>query len=249
MSSSTSEKSPFTRPSFIAAAMVIALIVVSGVMIGVLNATRKTPSPAAPDAQSAIPSTPQVEPSEAHGETSVCGLAGKVLEGRLPTGPTAEWQYQGTTAYPTSSEFGPGATDPAGFRYCFQHSPEGALFAAANALATATDQSLMPTWIEYFASKGANRDDLLSEGNVSKSTSNNEGTRLKLTGFRLLAYNGNTARVDLAVHGSTPNGTVTLSMVYELVWQDGDWKLNTDSENPVNVASIPNISGYVAFGE
>ena len=252
MAQDNNKQSPLTRPGFVAAAVGIALIVILGlvIVIVIMTMTQDSPGPAPTTSASPAPTTaPGSEPAQGGDAGSVCGLPGEVLEGRLTTAPDAEWEYQGTIAYPTSPEFGPGATAPEGFRYCFQHSPEGALFAAANAIATGTDQSLVPAWIEYFASKGANRGDLVPDEGESDSNSGNEGTRLRITGFRLLAYNENTARVDLAVHGSTPNGTVNLSMVYELVWEDGDWKLNTDSETPIDVAAIPDTSGYVIFGE
>ena len=44
--------------------------------------------------------------------------------------------------------------------------------------------------------------------------------------------------------------TVNLSMVYDLVWEAGDWKLVvTNPAAPINVAQIPNVSGYIAWEE
>jgi hypothetical protein len=33
------------------------------------------------------------------------------------------------------------------------------------------------------------------------------------------------------------------------VWQNGDWKISTDVAQPLNIAAIPNASGYVSWGE
>ncbi len=136
MAEDNEQQSPFTRPGFVAATVVIALIVVLGLVIVIVNMTRDDPDPAPPTSTSAEPTTaaPTSEPPEAAGGASVCGLPGEVLEGTLSAAPAAEWAFQDTTAYPTSPEFGPGETNADGVRYCFQHSPEGAVFAAANAV-------------------------------------------------------------------------------------------------------------------
>lgn len=70
-----------------------------------------------------------------------------------------------------------------------------------------------------------------------------------IQGFRILAYDGSSARVDVGSRGSVQGQTVTVSGVYELVWQDGDWKLSTDVPEPLNVAAIPDLTGYIAWGE
>lgn len=245
MADEENEQSPWTRPGFIASAIVIGLIVVIGVIVTVitLNQDRADPEPTSTSTPSTAPSP---EPTGDAGGASVCGLGGVELSGRLTSAPTAEWAYQGTVAYPTSGEFGPGATDDSGFRYCFQHSPEGALFAASNAVALGTDPAVAPTWIEYFAAEGPYRDELLAETATSSSSA---GTRLRVAGFRLLSYDGNTARVDLAGEGSTSTGSIYFSAVYELVWQDGDWKANTDTPTSFDFATIPNLTGYIAWGE
>lgn len=244
MATDDDERSPFTRPGFIAAAVVIALVVVLGIVLVIVNATDEDdpgPTPTSPASTSAAP-TPNT--TAVAGGESVCGLRGEVLTGTVTTAPDAEWQYVGTVAYPTSETFGPAESDPAGFGYCFQHSPEGALFAAAQAVA----QGSVPdnrAWIEYFAAEGPYRDQLLAEGTGGTSS---EGTRLRIAGFRVLSYDGDTARIDLAGEGSTAEGSITFSAVYDLVWQGGDWKVSTDTATPFDFASIPNFVGYVAWG-
>ena len=248
MAEDIEQQSPFTRPGFVAATVVIALIVVLGLVIVIVNMNRDDPDPAPPTSTSTEPTSaaPTSEPPEAVGGASVCGLPGEVLEGTLTAAPAAEWEYQGTVAYPTSDEFGPGATDDSGFRYCFQRSPEGALFAAANALATGTDQTLTAAWIDYFLAPGPYRAQLLDEEGSGSASSTS--ARLRIAGFRLLSYDGSSARVDLAVRASADGSDITLSMIYNLVWSDGDWKLSAESESPLDVATIPDVAGYVNFG-
>ena len=248
MAEDNEQQSPFTRPGFVAATVVIALIVVLGLVIVIVNMNRDDPDPAPTTSTSVEPTSaaPTSEPPEAVGGASVCGLPGEVLEGTLTTAPAAEWEYQGTTAYPTSSEFGPGDTSAGGVRFCFERSPEGALFAAANSLVQGSDPSIAEEWLQYIVAEGPFRDQLLAD--VGSGTTG-EGTRLAIVGFRVLAYDGETARIDLAVRGTSQGQTITLSGVYELVWQEGDWKISADVAQPLNMATIPDTAGYIACGE
>ncbi|MFF2832352.1 hypothetical protein ACFVSK_11375 [Cellulosimicrobium cellulans] len=250
MATDDNEQNPFTRPGFIAAAVVVALVVVLGIVIAIVNATRSGDPDPAPEPSAPSPTTsaaPTSEPSDVAGGASVCGLEGEELSGTLSTAPAADWAYQGTTAYPTSSEFGPGETTPDGVRYCFQHSPTGALFAAANAVVQGTDPSTVLAWLTAFVAEGPVREELLSSSAGSTGT---EGARVQIAGFRVLAYEEDSATVDIAVRGSSAGQSVNLSMVYRLVWEAGDWKLQVDDPaTPIDVATIPDLAGYITWGE
>ncbi|WP_205124269.1 hypothetical protein, partial [Tsukamurella conjunctivitidis] len=120
-----------------------------------------------------------------------------------------------------------------------------AVFAAANAVVQGSDTSTVKAWLDYFVT-GSARDQVLASGAGSSSGS---GTRVNIAGFRVLAYDDENARIDVAVRGSSSGETVTLSMVYELVWEDDDWKLNvTNAESPIDVATIPDLAGYISWG-
>lgn len=245
------QQSPFTRPGFIAATIVLAVIVVLGVVIAIANSNRLDLSDAAGPTTArggnSSPSDTETATAPAIGGASVCGLAGEKLTGSLTSAPPAEWLFQDTTAYPISTTFGPGATSPDGVRSCFQHSPEGAVFAAANAVVQGSDPSRIGSWLDYFVAAGPHRDEVLEPGPSSDDAV--QGVRVEVAGFRLLAYDGQSARVDVAVRGATGGQTVNLSMVYALVWEDGDWKLRvTDPSIPIDVANIPDLVGYIAWG-
>lgn len=247
MAKDTNQQRHFTQSGFVAATMVIALIVVFGIVIVIVNMNREDPDPALTTSTSADPTTivSASDGSEAEAGGSVCGLAGEVLEGTLAAAPAAEWEFQDTTAYPTSAEFGPGDTNADGVRYCFQHSPEGAVFAAANAVVQGSDATTSPAWIEYFLSADTpNRSYLLDQVAAGSSPSN----RMAVVGFRLLAYDGVSARVDVAVQATGSGNTVFASVVYDLVWEAGDWKLlPKDFSNPLRLAEIPNTVGYITW--
>lgn len=246
MATDDNEQNPFTRPGFIAAAVVVVLVVVLGLVIAIVNATRSDDPEPTPEPSPTTSTAPTSDPSDVAGGASVCGLEGEELAGTLSTAPAADWAYQGTTAYPTSPEFGPGETSADGVRFCFQHSPTGALFMAANALVQGSDPAASQAWIEYALADGPYREELI--GQVG-DTSGSESTRMSLAGFRMLAYDGDTARVDLAVRASSEGQNLTLSGVYELVWQDGDWKISADVAQPLNTATVPDLAGYITWGE
>lgn len=241
------EGSPFTRPTFIGAGVLVLVIVLLGVVLAVRVArtddTTTTPPPSltAPQTPSESTSSPPTDPG-----ASVCGLAGTTDSGPLTSAPAATWDYEGTTAYPKSPEVGPGKTAPEGYRFCFQHSAAGAVFATANALALPEAERVRRSWIEYFVSAGPNRDKLLDTFQ-SEPSSAPTGIRLRIVGFKVLSYEGSTSRVDIAVEASGNAQTVTGSYVYELTWQAGDWKLNSDVPTPFNFSTVSSTAGYIPW--
>jgi len=246
MASEEDEQSPFTRPGFIIAAAMLFLIIVGGVGIAIFGGNKdKTPT-ATPTPSATLTAEPDPEPTADTAEASVCGLNGEVVEeARLTSAPEAEWDYQDTTAYPTSDEFGPGEVSDEGYRYCFARNPEGALFAAANAVVQATDMDTIGSWLDYFIADGPNREAVLSEGAGGEA---GQGSRIEVVGFRLLSYDGYTANVDVAVRGSAGGEVANLSMVYSPGWEAGDWKLDVPNASaPINVANIPDLSGYITW--
>lgn len=249
MAEDQDEQNPWTRSGFVAAAVVVAVVAVLGIVLAITTATGPDEEQATPEPSSTasdVVAGPEPSPPAPQDDGSVCGLAGEELEGTLPTAPEAQWQFQGTTAYPTSSTFGPGETSPDGVRSCFQRSPEGAVFAAANAVAQGAEPGTVQSWLDYFVASGPSRDAVVNAGGATDTS----GARAAIQGFRLLSYDGNSATVDVAVRGSTDGQVVNLSMVYDLVWEDGDWKLAvTDPSAPIDVATLPDLAGYAAWSE
>lgn len=236
--------SPFARPGFIAAAVVVAVILILGIILGVRAFGDDDP---APQPAATGPSTASPDPVDDAALASVCGLAGVDLDGNVTSPPDSEWAYQGVIAFPTSPVYGPGRTDGDGIRSCFQHSPEGALFAAANALVQPFDAEHAAAWMNEFLADGPYREDIL-KANSSGGTQPSD-TRLGIAGFRLLDYDGDSALVDLAVKATSGGTAVTGSYAYELVWQEGDWKLSAETAAPFNYATLPDLAGYVTWGE
>lgn len=248
MAEDQDEQNPWTRGGFIAAAVVVAVVAVLGIVLAITATGPEddlaTPGPSSTTSEAVPTPEPSTPPSEDDG--SVCGLAGEELTGTLSTAPAAEWQYQGTTAYPTSSTYGPGEISTDGVRFCFQRSPEGAVFAAANAVAQGAEPATVETWLNYFVADGPSRDAVVDAGGAVDTS----GARAAVQGFRLLSYDGTSATVDVAVRGSTQGQVVNLSMVYDLVWEAGDWKLAVaNPSTPIDVATLPDLAGYIAWSE
>jgi hypothetical protein len=245
MSTDDTEQNPFTRPAFVSAAVIVGLVLVLGAVLGIRAMTKGNQGAAASPASSSAPTASSASPtSTATADASVCGLPGAVMTGALSTAPPAVWAYQGTTAYPTSKSYGPAATTTGGVRYCFQHSPSGALLAAANALVQGSDPTVSADWVKYALGEGQYRAQVLANLGTSSSSS----SRLSIAGFRVLSYDGKTARVDLAARTASGTGTISVSGVYTLVWQGGDWKISADVAKPLDTALIPDLAGYVPWG-
>ena len=249
MAEDDTEQNPFTRPGFIVGAVVVAALIVAAIVLTVINLNRgNDAAPPAPDPSSSATASaaPSPDVSEAAGGASVCGLEGVELTGTVTTAPAAEWRFQDVYAFPTSSTAGPADTAPEGYPYCFQHSPEGALFAAANVTIIGFGPvEQRQAFLEYALSEGPYRDALLTAQGAAAPSD----LRASIAGFRMLAYDGDSARVDIAFRGSSNGQSVNGSAVLELVWADGDWKLDATNAEPARLAELPDLSGYVTWQE
>lgn len=235
--------SPFARPAFLVSAGLVALIVVLAAILGVRIASSRSDAASPAASPSATSSS---APSVTDPAASICGLTGPSDPGPLTVAPAAAWQYEGATAYPTSPEFGPGKNADVGYRFCFQHSQAGAVFAAANAIAVPEDDAARQSWVEYFVSSGPNRSGLLKDLGGEPS-SDPTGIRVQIVGFKVLSYTDSAARIDIGVEASGSAQSVMGSYVYELTWQDGDWKLNSDAPTPFNFSTVQSTAGYVPW--
>lgn len=235
---STAESpNPFRRRGFVVAAIVVGAIVLAAIIVLVTSLLRggennADPTPAPTTSSSADPSA---------ADPSVCGLEGFEETSSLTTPPSNEWELVGTMAAPVDAASGPGDVDSAGFRSCFAHTAEGALFAAVNFVATGTDATLGPRLVELVA-PGPGRDVL--EGQSSDGNTSN--LRAQVAGYNIAAYSADNATVDLALNYSSGQ---LVSVPLKLVWADGDWKVEMTSagELPLSPAEIQNLGGYTPW--
>jgi hypothetical protein len=235
--STTDPQSPFRSRGFVVAAIVVGAIALAAIVVLVTSLLRGGDNTA--DPTPAPTSSTSSEPGGA--EPSVCGLEGFEESNSLTAAPNNQWELVGTMAAPVDERSGPGQTDSAGFRSCFAHTGEGALFAAVNFVATGTDATLGPRLVELVA-PGPGRDILEQEssgGNVSN-------LRAQVAGYKVASYSGEAATIDLALYYSSGQ---LVSVPLKLVWVEGDWKVEmTDAgELPLAPAQLENLGGYTPW--
>jgi len=235
--SSADSQSPFRSRGFIVAAVVVGAIVLAAIVVLVTSLLSGGDDNAEP-----LPSPTKsttADPNSA--DPSVCGLEGFEETSSLSAAPDNEWELVGTMAAPVDDQIGPGDVDSAGFRSCFAHTAEGALFAAVNFVATGTDATIGPRLVELVA-PGPGRDALEAQA-PGGSTSN---LRAQIAGYQIAAYSADTATIDLALNYS---GGELVSVPLKLVWAEGDWKVEmTDAgELPLAPAEIQNLGGYTPW--
>lgn len=239
------EKSPWTQPGFIAAAVVVGIIVVLGLAIVVTGGGsdgRAQNAPAAPPAASPGAPSPSADP-----DASACGLPAGSQE--IPTStPRTRWELVGQVAAPTAPRtVGPGKVER-GLRSCFAHSPLGALYAAVNAIAMTAAPEQREAFIRKLTRPGVGRDRALAELGRS-SDAGNASTMLQVQGFRITDYRKGSAVVDLAFRVASGAGAGSVHLPLALRWGEGDWNLALpDTGRPFDgMARLESTSDYVPW--
>ena len=225
-------ENPFRTRGFIAAAIVVGVIVLAAIIVLVSALT----APKDPVAQPTSTSGPVASGDD----KSVCGLEDFETENTLTEAPTNDWELVGVVAAPSSPDVGPGVIDD-GFRSCFAHTAQGALFAAVNFIALGTDASTGPRLIELVA-PGAGRDALEEQGSSGGPSS----LRAQVAGFAISNYTADGVTVDLALNYSTGD---LVSVPLKLVWAEGDWKVEMTDEGklPLAPGEIASLGGYIPW--
>jgi hypothetical protein len=233
------EGNPFRSRPVVVALIVVALVVLAAVGVGVASILGGSPS-VVPTA-AASPDAPQ----PAEGDRSVCGLPGFEDVSSLTEVPDVKWELVGTVAAPTDPQgAGPGRVDADGFRSCFAHTAEGALFATINYPALSSD-GRNGTRIFDVYEPGVGRDAAIAAYSADPSARSND--RIQAAGYRINAYSSKEAIVDVAWSVTSKGGLVSFPMV--LHWVAGDWKLvlNDDGSFPFSSAALSNLGGYTPW--
>lgn len=235
---STEPRSPFTRRGFIAAAIVVGIIVLTAIIVLVTMLTRGPTDTPKPNASATASTSPKGDVAD----KSVCGLTGFDTENTLASAPQTDWRLVGTIAAPSDPKgAGPGLAEN-GLRTCFAHTAKGALFMAVNYVAMSTDASLYDR-LPQLVAPGPGRDALVTAATKGPSTSS---TRAQVAGYMISGYSAKSVTIDLALNYSTGQ---LLSLPLKLVWAEGDWKVQmTDTgKPPLAPAQIENLGGYTPW--
>lgn len=241
MSDNQASKPPVSRT------LVLSIVVVAIVLVCVLvfiigavarNAGGGHATPAATHTSSSTGNS-----GETSADKSICGLPGFTATGTLKSAPPTKWVLVGTVAAPTErTTVGPGVVKSNGFRSCYEHTPTGALFAAANLLALDSDQSLLKEVAENLIVPGPGRTALIAQSSSPSAAT----ARYQLAGFAIDSYSRGGATVDLAINTSTGQ---LVSFPIQLQWSAGDWKAKTTSTGgfPLQPASLSDLGGYIPW--
>jgi hypothetical protein len=236
-------QSPFRSRPFILAVIVVAVIALCAVVVLVGNLMGGKDDPAAPVAEptSAAPTAP---PAASDPDPSTCGLEGYEPTGTVDAVPDPDWALVGTVAAPSEPDgAGPGVVADSGHRSCYAHTPTGALFAAANIVAMGSDSSLGAEITEKSVVPGAGQK--AAQAQLEQGTPSTNTVRYQIAGYSVLAYDGSTATVDIAVDSSGK----MVSLVQTLEWSDGDWKvvLADTGQAPIPAAGLESLGGYTPW--
>ncbi|MFI7080930.1 hypothetical protein ACIBO1_26860 [Micromonospora sp. NPDC049903] len=235
------ERPPWTRPGFIAAAVLVAVIVVAGVLIAVL-----APRGDDPDAGGGTP--PPTPPP------IVTSTPDQVLPTAVPTvaPDDVRWELVGPFAVPVSASAGPKqVTDTTASG--FAHTPEGALVAAAQIMTRAGHALGRDRWeptIQRQFVPSADRDQLLATLTAADSGPADPGSLSRITGYTYQSYTPDTAVIGLVLRAPSAGTPRYHVLSLTLLWRDGDWRMQAPpggSWLSVNRAT-DTLAGVVEWG-
>ncbi|NTW42675.1 MAG: hypothetical protein HGA44_22880 [Cellulomonadaceae bacterium] len=236
------KKNPLTRPGFVLAACFMAVLVVVALVLVLRPADQaKTASPAGST------STPLSSPTSV-GQDSRCGLAAG--DQAVPaSGPAADWQMVGRLAAPVTANAGPAVIDADGWRYCYAHSPTGAVVAAANlyALSSAGDHAARA--VRELTVPSQERNTLMGlQEQAGQDVIQEQAATVpakQVVGFRLATYDEAAATVELLLR--FPSGDLGSSPV-KVEWVEGDWLYDLPDNLDPAFEYPPDSVGFITWG-
>jgi hypothetical protein len=167
-----------------------------------------------------------------------------------------DWVAAGYSVVPSSPEFGGCERRDSGLRVGYAHSEAGALMAAAT-YAMALDPSVSEEAakdVEVAMVEGPNRDQIeekaqrirdgLEQGDDGSTTASST-----LLGYSQLNYTDETASYQLVYSFPSGNGLEQKALAQaDLVWDDGDWKLDPASGTKMMTADLHQGQPYIEWG-
>ncbi len=268
----TETSSPWENRGYVASAIVIGAVVVCVIVFLAVgrnggddrSGAGTTPATTVPtDVPTDVPSDEPTEPPATPGDptsgpvtpppvnNSTGGCKAKNPDQRIPrSAPAAvSWQFETNMLIPLQAQGGPASTDASGLRYCFAHSPTGAVLAAMVTLGQIRNPDLTKAVLQRRIAPGEGRTKALNENRISPSPAHDVGGTPQYTGFKVVDYLPGRAIVALAVQVDFRS---VASLPITLVWQNGDWKVVLQPDGSFNGEVQPDIlgslDGYVRFG-
>jgi hypothetical protein len=234
----SSRPPPWTRPGYVASAVLLILLVLVGVCAWSSRGEDPADTTDVRSQPSATSSTVDGKRGPAGGPTAI------------PTSPPqVRWELFGQVALPYSDTAGPTRVTQA-TAAGFAHTPIGALLAAAHiatrAGSSAGKSAWQPTVTEQML-PGKDRDALLAGLALESPLPGEPGELAQLIGFRYVTYTGDTAIVGLVWRGG-PGVFVVSTMTMQ--WQNEDWRMVAPpSGNWQNLSQrAMDLNGIVQWG-
>jgi hypothetical protein len=210
------ERPPWTKPSFIAAAAIVALTVMGGVVVALLPSLNPAPHPTSPP-DAAGSATSSASPSP-----------GNALPTAVPTTAPVDvtWQLVGQVAVPVSRSAGPSKVSNTATG--FAHTPVGALIAATQIGVRGELVAGRTVWeptIETQFVPGLDRDRLLAALRASGDVPPGPGELSQIAGFQYQSYSPDTAVIGLVLRAPSAGTPTYFIMTATVRWLNGDWRM------------------------
>lgn len=221
------------------AAVLIGLVIVL-VLPGNDTDTTGNPSPSTDPATppSSAAASSSTTPAGTGWESAGCNPNAGSAE--IPmSAPEASWDPIGGSSVPVSETYGPTkVSEP--LRQCYQHSPTGALFAAATITTSiGANPAAAETIISAEVAPGAARDEMLAGSPDTFAQT--------VSAFRIGACAPERCNVGLVFR---VNGGQLAETTLTLVWISGDWKLDAAASSAQGVRPVTQLpAGFVAWGQ
>jgi len=248
MAERETERSPYSKPGFVASAVLLGMLVLAALLIVVgaasrVHATRATASPNDANASAAVAKA-RAKPAAPESDCSL--PAGPQTVPTVP--PTTRWVQVGQMTAPQAPQtYGPQHTQD-GVAVCFAHNPTGSLLAAVNFLAQATAVSPV-TLLKRLAADTPTRAMTIAQARVGGSDqllqqSDGDPGAVEVTGFEFVDYTPAEANVNVVLEGP---GSEYAAVECELVWQHDDWKFVIPDGGQVDSSQVTSMDGFVSW--
>lgn len=260
--------SPWEGRGFVASAIVVGALAVCGLVWlfardgeqtpatqPSVTATTAAPTEQPTDGPTRPPATPDEEPTRTPSapptENAAGGCKAKNVDKRPPrvAPPAVSWIFEADMMIPLQQQGGPARQDPNGLRYCYAHSPTGAVLAAMVTLGQLRNPELYEAVLQRRVAPGRGRTLAMTQARTSPTPDAGIERIAQFTGFKIIDYLPNRAIISVAVRlDASRVGSLPVTMT----WHDGDWKMVLQTDGTINGEVQPDLlgslDGYVRFG-
>jgi len=244
-------------PAWIGSAVLLGMVAIGLVIVLIHAATSGKPGtptaaspPGAPSGSTAQAggappggSPPATAPGAGQaGRPAGCATTG--TDQTIPTSPPAgvTWSLTGGFAVPSSAADGPTLHGPGGVRYCYSHTPLGAVLAASNlGQGTGSPQEIQDASLKLSVVPNQYSAQVAS---TPAPPRDNRGSG-QFAGFRIISYSPDQASIALAA--SIPGHTDSYPLLtVAMQWYQGDWRA-VPQPGPTVVVTGSSATSLAAF--